>query len=333
MLLDDLNRLTAHHIAACKTYGDYVRSVFGTAPATNLAEVPFLPVRAFKDFALRSVPEADVYKTMRSSGTSGAFSQIFLDKETARLQTLTLVDSFADTFGKGRFPMLVIDAASTVEDRTRFSARTAAINGFSMFSRKRCFALNDDLTLDLPRIRTFLDEAGDKPVFVFGFTFLIWQALVKELRARGETLAFQSAFVLHGGGWKKLEAEKVAPQAFKDALAETTGCTAVHNYYGMVEQTGTIFLECEHGRMHAGARGAALTRSPETHAVLKDGETGLLQVFSAIQRSYPGHALLTEDVGRTFAGTTCPCGRPGTIVEVDGRLALAEVRGCSDAYS
>ena len=24
-----------------------------------------------------------------------------------------------------------------------------------------------------------------------------------------------------------------------------------HNYYGMVEQTGTIFIECEFGRMHA----------------------------------------------------------------------------------
>ena len=333
MILDDLNDLTERHMRNCKPYGDFVRSMFPAGKAAGLGDVPFLPVRAFKEFALKSVPDDQVYKTMRSSGTLGQYSQIFLDKETAQKQTRALVDIVGDAFGKGRFPMLVIDAESTVKDRLKFSARTAAINGFSMFSRERCFALDDDMTPNYPRIREFLEQNREKQIFVFGFTFLIWNTLVKELRRTGERLALDNAFILHGGGWKKLEAEKVSNAAFKAALKETTGSTNVRNYYGMVEQTGTIFMECEAGRMHASSQASALILDPQTHAVKEHGQTGLIQVFSTIQDSYPGHSLLTEDVGRTYAGESCSCGRTGTIVEIDGRLARAEVRGCSDAYT
>lgn len=332
MLIDDLNALTEYHRSHCKLYRDYVASMFSQRQATQLADLPFLPVRAFKEFEIKSIPDGAVYKTMRSSGTSGKFSQIFLDKETAQNQTRALVETFGDSFGNGRFPMLVIDSESTVKDRQKFSARTAAINGFSMFSRGRCFALDDGMTLDFDRIRAFLHDHAGKRVFVFGFTFLIWSALVKELQQRGETLPLENAFLLHGGGWKKLEAEKLSNAAFKEAIYQTTGSTSVHNYYGMVEQTGTVFIECEHGHLHAARQSSALARDPSTQAPLDHGQTGLLQVFSSIQNSYPGHSLLTEDVGRTFAGTDCPCGRLGTIVEIEGRLARAEVRGCSDAY-
>lgn len=341
MILDALNQLTRHHADQCPAYGDYLRSIFpagstgsGAADgaAASLADVPFLPVRAFKEFALKSVPEDAVYKVMRSSGTSGQQSQIFLDRDTAQRQTRALVAQFADHFGKGRFPMLVIDAESTVRERQKFSARTAAVNGFSMFARKRCFALDDDETLNLGRVRDFLAAHAGQPLFVFGFTFLIWQALVQGLARAGETLALEQAFFLHGGGWKKLAAQQVSNADFKAAIARATGCTRVHNYYGMVEQTGTLFIECAEGRLHAGAWGGALARDPATHAVLPHGQTGLIQVFSTIQHSYPGHSLLTEDLGRTWPGEDCPCGRTGTIVEIDGRLAQAEVRGCSDAY-
>ena len=332
MLIDDLNALTQYHKARCKIYCDYVDSMFSRGRATQLADLPFLPVRAFKEFEIKSIPDDAVYKTMRSSGTSGKFSQIFLDKETAQKQTHALVESFGDHFGKGRFPMLVIDAESTVKDRQRFSARTAAINGFSMFSRERCFALDDGMTPDFDHVRAFLEMHSGKRIFIFGFTFLIWSAFVQELRKRGETLPLENAFFLHGGGWKKLEAEKVSNAAFKEVIRQTTASTSVHNYYGMVEQTGTIFIECDYGHLHAARQSAALARDPVTHAPLDHGQTGLLQVLSSIQKSYPGHSLLTEDVGRTLAGTDCPCGRAGTIVEIDGRLSRAEVRGCSDAY-
>ena len=136
-----------------------------------------------------------------------------------------------------------------------------------------------------------------------------------------------------GGGWKKLEHLKISNTVFKEQIKMMTGCNAVHNYYGMVEQTGSIFMECRCGRLHASKNSDAIVRDPHTHAHLSHGSTGLIQVFSTIQKSYPGHSLLTEDVGRTFDGSNCPCGSAKVVLEIDGRLAKAEVRGCSDAYS
>lgn len=333
MLVDDLNALTLHHKNCCKLYEDYVGTMFPNAHPSQLADVPFLPVRAFKEFEIKSIPDDKIFKVMRSSGTGGKQSQIYLDKETAQKQSLALVEGFGSYFGTGRFPMLIIDAENTVRDRQKFSARTAAINGFSMFSRGRCFALNDDMRPDFDRVRAFLASNVDKRIFVFGFTFLIWNAFIQELQRRGDVLCLENSFFLHGGGWKKLEAERVSNAEFKSAIRLSTSCRSVHNYYGMVEQTGTIFIECDYGRLHAARQSSALTRDPASHSPLGHGQTGLLQVFSTIQYSYPGHSLLTEDVGRTYAAGECPCGREGTIVEIDGRLARAEVRGCSDAYS
>lgn len=332
-LIDELNALTEHHRSHCRLYGDYIDALFGREPAKSLAELPYLPVRAFKSFDLKSIPDGEVFKVMTSSGTNGSLSRIFLDRDTARLQSQKLAEVFTGAFSKTRHPMLVIDSEKTVTDPTRFSARTAAINGFGLFSRGREFALDDTLELDIPRIEAFLDKHRDSRIFVFGFTFVVWQNLVEALKRRGTRLDLSNAFLLHGGGWKKLVELDISNTRFKAEIAEWTGCTDVRNYYGMVEQTGTIFMECPHGNLHAASGSDVVIRNPATFAPLPHGEEGLIEVFSAIQKSYPGHALLTEDVGMTLDGASCPCGHTGTIVRIFGRLKKAEVRGCSDAYT
>ena len=89
-------------------------------------------------------------------------------------QTLALSRCFADHFGPGRFPMLVIDSEKTISERTSFSARTAGINGFSMFSRGRCFALNDDLIPDFDAINDFLAANSGKMIFILHHQLAIW---------------------------------------------------------------------------------------------------------------------------------------------------------------
>ena len=201
-MLEALSQLTKFHKENCSLYRDFVNTLFRPVRIEKLEDVPYLPVKAFKEFEIKSVENDEVYKIMRSSGTSGKYSQIFLDKETAQLQTRALVDNFTHHFGGNRFPMLIIDSESTVKDRMKFSARTAAINGFSMFSRERCFALNDDMELDIQRVQEFLTKYKDKKIFVFGFTFLIWQSFIEKLKNLTQEINLQNSFILHGGGWK-----------------------------------------------------------------------------------------------------------------------------------
>ena len=81
---EDIKALTNHHINACDLYRLYTQSLFpGFEKARTLADLPYLPVRAFKEFELKSIRDEDVYKVMRSSGTSGAASLILplIDKQ------------------------------------------------------------------------------------------------------------------------------------------------------------------------------------------------------------------------------------------------------------
>jgi phenylacetate-coenzyme A ligase PaaK-like adenylate-forming protein len=100
----------------------------------------------------------------------------------------------------------------------------------------------------------------------------------------------------------------------------------------MVEQTGTVYMECECGHLHAPVWSDITIRRPEDLSVAEVGETGLIQVSSLLPRSYPGHVLLTEDEGRILGEDNCPCGRKGKTFEILGRIKRAEVRGCSDTY-
>ena len=101
----------------------------------------------------------------------------------------------------------------------------------------------------------------------------------------------------------------------------------MHNFYGMAEQIGTVFVECERGFLHAPNAADIIVRDPATWEVVADGEVGVAQTFSALPESYPGHSVLTEDLARVEAVDDCPCGRRGKTVSFMGRVPEAELRG------
>ena len=335
LLRAGLLRLTEHHRARCAPYARMMETIgFSTADVHSVENVPFLPVRLFKELELRSVAEEDVFKTMTSSGTTGQqVSKIFLDRATATNQQKTLVRIVSERTGKSRMPMLIIDCPSVIQNRAMFSARGAGILGFSIFGRKKLYALNDAMELQVDAIRAFLCEHVGERILLFGFTFMVWQHFYKALKSAGEHLDLSNAILIHGGGWKKLVAEAVEPAVFRVALREVCGDMEVADYYGMVEQTGCIYLECEEGHLHASTYSDVIVRRSLDFSPASVGERGILEVVSLLPESYPGHALLTEDEGVVLGEDDCPCGRKGKYFKVLGRLKHAELRGCSDTYA
>ena len=337
MLARRLEELIRHHRENCPAYDRMVNGVFRDFDASTLERVPFLPVRLFKELTLRSVPEEAVVKTMTSSGTSGqAVSKIYLDRTTSSNQQKALVKIVSSFTGSGRMPMIIVDCPSVVKDRRMFSARGAGILGFSIFGAKKLYALDDDMRLDVEALREFLETHRGKPILMFGFTFMIWQHFYKELlrlKAEGMTFDLSDCILIHGGGWKKLQSEAVSQQDFHDRLQAVCGLDRVHDYYGMVEQTGCVYMQCECGHLHASVFSDVIVRRPLDFGVCGIGEPGILQVLSTIPESYPGHSLLTEDEGVLLGEDDCPCGRKGKYFKVTGRLKNAELRGCSDTYA
>lgn len=336
LFAERLGALTRHHARHCEPYARILRGQ-RVAPAGPfaLATVPFLPVRLFKDYTLRSVPDAEVIKVLTSSGTSSQkLSRIALDRNTAMAQTRALVLIIQQFLGKARLPMLIVDHSGVLHRQEALSARGAGILGLSRFGRDHTYALREgDMAPDLPAIRAFVERHRGERVFLFGFTFMVWKYLVQALAGSPDAPRFDDAILLHGGGWKKLQDEAVDNTVFKATLAQRFGLHHVHNFYGMVEQVGSIFMECEHGRLHAPAFSDVLIRDARDWSVLGPNRIGLVQVLSLLPTSYPGHSLLTEDRGEWVGSDDCPCGRLGRTFRVHGRVPHAELRGCSDTHA
>lgn len=335
ILTEGLSALTRHHYEACEPYRNILKALaFDCHPDSFPVDIPFLPVRLFKELDLLSVPRDEVIKTMTSSGTTGqAVSRIYLDRETSAMQMKVLAKIVAAFIGGKRLPMLILDSSSVVRDRTMFSARGAGILGFSMFAVDKAFALDDNMELDSNEIEAFLEKHQGKEILLFGFTFMIWQHFYKELLKRKARVDLSRGILIHGGGWKKLASEATSSADFRKRLHEVCGITRIHDYYGMVEQTGSIYMECEQGHLHASIFSDVVIRRPLDFSPAGCGEKGIIEVLSLLPGSYPGHALLTEDEGVLLGEDDCPCGRLGRYFRVLGRLQNAELRGCSDTYA
>lgn len=332
-----LQELTRKHYAACESYRAMMKAMsMDMMNLPNYEHLPFLPVRLFKEFELRSCTKEEVVKTMTSSGTTGQqVSRIFLDRPTSAAQQKCLTKIVSHFLGTKRVPMLILDSSAVVKNRSMFSARGAGILGFSMFGSKRQYALDENMELDIDGMKSFLESHKGEKIFLFGFTFMVWQHFYKKLLESGYRPDLSKGVLIHGGGWKKLATERVSAEAYKEALHRVCGILPenVHDYYGMVEQTGCIYMECKCGHLHASAFSDVLIRRSRDFSLAAKGEKGLIEVVSVLPESYPGHILLTEDEGMILGEDDCPCGLPGKYFKIEGRIKNAEIRGCSDTYA
>ena len=335
LLLSELIQMISLHRSACAAYRRITDVV--DAPSQtyqSLAEVPYLPVSLFKTHQLSSVPPEQVFKVMTSSGTTGqAVSRVVLDRNTADLQSRALSAVMARVLGKQRNPMIIIDTPNVVKNRQMFSARGAGVLGMLPFGRRHFYALNDELELDVSGLRDFLDRHPKRPILLFGFTFMVWKYFLQSLVNSGVAIDLSDGILIHSGGWKKLAEEAVDNSQFKLALKEATGLGRVHNFYGMVEQVGSVFLEGDDGFLYPPNFADVIIRDPHTWEPAPDGTPGVVEVLSVLPRSYPGHVLLTEDLGVIHGVGEAAGGWAGKQLEILGRVPRSELRGCSDTHA
>ncbi|SNY72659.1 LuxE/PaaK family acyltransferase [Paractinoplanes atraurantiacus] len=327
VLLKELSALVEHHREKCEPY-ERILAASGYTPADSIAGLPWLPVRLFKNLELKSIPDDEIYKVLTSSGTTGEVSKIYLDKESAAEQTRRLGATVQSVLGPKRLPMILVDTKAMLKDRKSFSARGAGVLGMSNFGRNHVWALDNEGHVDLPALKEFLEKYGDEPFLIFGFTYLVWLHLYEVARDNG--LDLSNGILIHSGGWKKLIDQAVSPEEFRARLAGV-GLTSVHNYYGMIEQIGTVFLEGKSGgSLYCPDFADIVIRNPQTWEEQPVGEPGLIEVISTLPTSYPGHIILTEDLGVVHGVDDGDW--PGKRFSVLGRLPRAEARGCSDTY-
>jgi len=336
LLVEELALLNAHHCSGCDPYRrlfDTLQHV-GSLSEQGIASIPFLPVRLFKGMKLQSIDDEMVYKVLTSSGTSMQEpSRIAVDRETSLLQTRGLASIITSFLGPRRLPMIIIDSRAVLQNRQSLSARAAGLVGLANFGRDHFFALDDRMQLDVAGVKAYAEKHAGERLLVFGFTYMVWQYFYEELKRLGEFICLDDSILIHSGGWKKLQEQAVSNERFRAELLQQCGIRRVFNFYGMIEQVGSIYMECERGFFHAPNFAEVLIRDHRNWKVLPPGATGVIQTLSILPRSYPGHSLLTEDLGTVHGSDDCPCGRKGTYFTVQGRMSRSELRGCSDTHA
>ena len=175
--LKKINTLNNHHYKNCKPYKkiiDSKKEMVLNANGIDLA--PFLTIPLFKKTELKSIKDSKIQKILKSSGTTGEKkSQIYLDLETSRNQSISLVRILQSFIGKKRRPLLIIDIPAILNDRKHLSARGAGIIGLKSFATEVTYGLDDNYNLNFKIIEDFLKKNKKSKFLIFGFTYQIWK--------------------------------------------------------------------------------------------------------------------------------------------------------------
>jgi len=139
--------------------------------------------------------------------------------------------------------MLIVDEKKNIFNPKKFDAKTAAILGFSLFGRDHTYLLENS-KINYENLNNFLRKYSKKNFLIFGFTSFVYEHLIKELNIERISKDFLNGILIHGGGWKKMEKIKISNLNFKEKLNNKLKLKNIFNYYGLIEQTGSIFFEC-----------------------------------------------------------------------------------------
>jgi len=318
-----------------RNYVDHWPADFRTAQ--SIADLPYLPAAMFKgDPPLALIASSQVTRTLTSSATGSQVpSRVVLDSITARRLTKGIVTIIRNFIGPARRPYLVVDTKENLAAQNELGARAAAIQALFPFATEAVCCLGQDRwgdsTLNLETLLHWVEEWKSAEVLVYGFTHVLWTRLVQPLQSQNIRLHLPNVHVLHSGGWKRLE-QTVTKKEFSQEIAAVFGCPPerVIDYYGMVENVGVVYPDCEYGNKHVPAFAEVVVRDPLTLAPTMPGQQGLVQTCSVLPTSFPGFLVLTDDMAEIIGTDGCGCGRRGTYFRFARRVPKAEVRGCGN---
>jgi hypothetical protein len=342
VFLPALQETFQHHYERCELFRRWCgkRHFSPDSRIGSVSDYPFMPAGIFKKFSLQSCGDAEIVRIVKSSATSSQHpSRVVLDQITRDRQIKALAQTIVDLLGPARRPFVVLDCAPS-EDRTSLdlSARIAGLRGYLMAANQIHYALTKDEThptLDVRQFEKKLDEiaASGKAFCMIGYTYMLYQHVLRPLREAGVRWKLPAdTFLLHFGGWKRLQDQAVSKTELLSTAEEVfgLGVSAVRDIYGFTEQLGVIYPDDSNGIKRVPVYSEVVVRNPRTLKANPDGEAGLLEFVTPLMHSYPGMALLTDDIGRIVTRESTDSTRFGTGFEVVGRAANVEVRGCGD---
>ena len=193
------------------------------------------------------------------------------------------------------------------------------------------FGLDNDLKLDEEQFQGL----NEKSVCVFGFTWLLYKTISENkdnIKIKNIFKTIENIIIIHMGGWKKLQDLQISKEQFNQMASDFFNCKKenIIDVYGMTEQLGTIYPDCDAGYKHVPTYSEVMIRNTDTLEIEEIGKSGFIQLLSPIPHSYPGISLLSDDIGKIMGVDNCSCGRKGKYFQFEKRAEQADIKGCGD---
>ncbi len=286
-----------------------VDALSGAATATRLEEIPAVPVQLYKELEIATFPVAEARVVFRTSGTTQG------TRGTVYLRDTSLYDLGARAHAHAcisDLPRRVVSLCSHAED----SSLGHMVADFAGHTQVRCFDPTHGVSPD-----TWAElRATDEPCFVACTAFAL-DALFEQ---PGSAALDPRSVVMVTGGFKGRHTRLDAPGLYR-ALADRLGSPRVVGEYGMTELSSQLWTE----PVAAGQVPGAFRAPAWMHVYAVDPVTGQpvegegLLRFVDLCNVDSSLAIETLDLGvvRFHDGAQW--------VELRGRLAGSEARGCS----
>ncbi|MHB8269522.1 LuxE/PaaK family acyltransferase [Bradyrhizobium sp.] len=322
-------RAFRHHVAKCDAYARYVERTaarFALDPA-NPRTFPPIPTAAFKRLRALSIPEEEVERWSRSSGTSGLHSLVgrsrtSIERLLGSVQAgLTLMPGWSEE------ELDVIHLGPGYEEAQDIWFPYVMSLTELIYPTVHCMRQGRlDLELAWIALRTSVSQG--KAVGLIGAPFAVLECAENFAQRSVEKLGAE-IHVVTGGGWKRLSGAALSPPAFREqicGLLRLATESQVRDAFNQVELNSVIF-ECAAHRKHVPPWVTAFTRDPQTLEPLPDAAPGLFSFVDASAESYPC-IIVSDDLGTIRRGP-CTCGRDAVTLEFIRRVERGGRQGCA----
>jgi long-chain-fatty-acid---luciferin-component ligase len=320
-------RIQLDRCAAYAAFAD--RRRFVPDQLGELGMIPLVPSSVFKAAQVLSVPEAEIAKWCKSSGTEGAQSLVGRDRTTLErlLGSIRAGVSLIHAWLEDDLEVIHLGPDRSESGDIWFMYVMSLIE---LLYPTRHFVRGGEFDVPgaLRRVHELIARS-ERHVAVVGPPFRVLE-LIEAIEHAGTRIAAGPGMtVLTAGGWKRFSGKRIEREAF-DARARAAfgldDTSQIRDAFNQVE-LNTVFIECSAHRKHVPPWVYAAARDPDRLTVLPPGQVGVMSYLDASATSYPGF-IISEDVGEVSEGV-CACGRTGTTLQVQRRLVTVAQRGCA----
>lgn len=289
-----------------KVYGQFLEFLkVNPFTVQSLEEIPFLPIRFFKQYTIKST-EAQEEKIFTSSGTTGMeVSRHFVTDLSFYRESL--LRSFAHFYGKfedytmfALLPSYLEREGSSLIDMVQFWLEKSGKGGFYLYN-------HEDLYHDLLE-----NERLGKNAILIGVSFALLDFVEKY------QMSLQHTIVMETGGMKGRK-EEITREDLHTRLKKGFGVQDIHSEYGMTELLSQAFSR-GNSRFETPSWMKILIRDTEDPlSLLPQGKTGGINVIDLANLNSCSF-IATDDLGKIH---------PDGSFEILGRFDHSDVRGCN----